>query len=148
MVARARCQVKASSFMACCARCLCGWRRWACRPSCCANSTGTQQCGQLLGLGLTIRQATTIMAQSTAIVEPLWRIPSDSNPTLLPPTPLLRCHPDIAAVPNAQFYGGRLIDGCSSEQRASLLPGLPSLVFLDVRGQEQYGAGACVFASQ
>lgn len=53
-----------------------------------------------------------------------------------------RCHPDIAAVPNAQFYGGRLIDGCSREQRASLLPGLPSLVFLDVRGQEQYGAGA------
>lgn len=52
-----------------------------------------------------------------------------------------RCHPDIAAVPNAQFYGGRLIDGCTREQRASLLPGLPSLVFLDVRGQEQYSAG-------
>ncbi len=44
-------------------------------------------------------------------------------------------------MPNAQFYGGRLIDGCTREQRASLLPGLPSLVLLDVRGQEQYSAG-------
>ncbi|KAL4457552.1 hypothetical protein ABPG75_012417 [Micractinium tetrahymenae] len=52
-----------------------------------------------------------------------------------------RCHPDISAVPNSHFYGGRLVDGCSAEQRASLLPGLPSLAFLDVRGQEQYGAG-------
>lgn len=48
----------------------------------------------------------------------------------------------ISAVPNRHFYGGRLVDGCSAEQRTSLLPGLPSLAFLDVRGQEQYGAGA------
>jgi superfamily I DNA and/or RNA helicase len=52
-----------------------------------------------------------------------------------------RCHPDIAAVPNAQFYGGRLLDGCSREARASLVHGLPSLAFLDVRGQESYGTG-------
>jgi superfamily I DNA and/or RNA helicase len=52
-----------------------------------------------------------------------------------------RCHPAISAVPNQQFYGGRLLDGCTPEQRASLLPGLPSLAFLDVRGQEQYSAG-------
>jgi hypothetical protein len=52
-----------------------------------------------------------------------------------------RCHPAISAVPNQQFYGGRLLDGCTPEQRASLLPGLPSLAFLDVRGQEQHSAG-------
>jgi superfamily I DNA and/or RNA helicase len=52
-----------------------------------------------------------------------------------------RCHPDISAVPNQQFYGGRLLDGVGSEQRPSLLPGLPNLAFVDVRGQEQYGAG-------
>lgn len=52
-----------------------------------------------------------------------------------------RCHPDISAVPNAHFYGGRLLDGCTRDQRASLLPGLPSAAFLDVRGQESYGAG-------
>lgn len=52
-----------------------------------------------------------------------------------------RCHPDISAVPNSHFYGGRLLDGCSREARASLVPGLPSLALLDVRGQESYGAG-------
>ena len=30
------------------------------------------------------------------------------------------------------------------DQRASLLPGLPNVLFLDVRGQEQYSAGGCV----
>lgn len=46
-----------------------------------------------------------------------------------------------AAVPNQQFYGGRLLDGCAAADRPSLLPGLPNLVFLDVRGSEQYSAG-------
>ncbi len=52
-----------------------------------------------------------------------------------------RCHPDLAAVPNQLFYGGRLLDGCAAADRPSLLPGLPSLVFLDVRGSEQYNPG-------
>ena len=52
-----------------------------------------------------------------------------------------RCHPDISAVPNQHFYSGRLVDGCAAAARASLLPGLPSLVWLDVRGQEAYGGG-------
>eukprot|EP00887_Chlorella_sp_A99_P002672 scaffold6.g2672.t1 len=47
-----------------------------------------------------------------------------------------RCAPAISAVPNAHFYDGRLLDGVSAEQRASLLPGLPSLLFLHVAGQE------------
>ena len=55
--------------------------------------------------------------------------------------PLLSPLCSISCVPNQQFYGGRLIDGCTREQRASLLPGLPSLALLDVRGQEQYSGG-------
>lgn len=75
-------------------------------------------------------------------------LPPALRPDPLPPhwLPPGRCHPDISAVPNAQFYGGRLLDGCTREQRASLLPGLPSLAFLDVRGQEQYGAGGLTLA--
>ena len=48
-----------------------------------------------------------------------------------------RCHPLISAVPNAHFYDGALLDGCSAEARPSLLPGLPPVVFVDVRGQEE-----------
>ena len=50
-----------------------------------------------------------------------------------------RCHPALSAIPNAQFYQGRLLDGCTKQQRPSLLPGLPPSVFVDVRdGREQY----------
>jgi hypothetical protein len=50
-----------------------------------------------------------------------------------------RCHPALSAIPNAQFYQGRLLDGCTAEQRPSLVPGLPPAVFVDVRdGREQY----------
>ena len=50
-----------------------------------------------------------------------------------------RCAPAISLIPNQQFYGGRLLDGVSAEARASLLPGLPSLALLDVRGVGQRG---------
>jgi AAA domain/Protein of unknown function (DUF2439) len=50
-----------------------------------------------------------------------------------------RCHPALSAIPNAQFYQGRLLNGCTAAQRPSLLPGLPPAVFVDVRdGREQY----------
>jgi superfamily I DNA and/or RNA helicase len=49
-----------------------------------------------------------------------------------------RCHPDIAAMSNSQFYGGQLLDGCTALQRAPLAPGLPPLVCVDVRGTHQY----------
>jgi hypothetical protein len=52
------------------------------------------------------------------------------SPTLL--RTQYRCHPAISAVPNLQFYGGRLLDGVTAAQRAPLLPSLPPLVFLDV----------------
>ena len=52
-----------------------------------------------------------------------------------------RCHPDLAAVPNEAFYGGRLQDACTADQRGPLVPGLPPLVFCDVRGREETGAG-------
>ena len=50
---------------------------------------------------------------------------------------LCRCHPVLAAAPNAHFYAGKLLNGSSPDQRASLVPGLPPLVFVDVRGQHQ-----------
>ena len=53
-----------------------------------------------------------------------------------------RCHPQIAAISNSQFYGGRLLDGCSAGDRAPLVRGLPPLLCLDVCGSEEYAAGS------
>jgi hypothetical protein len=44
-------------------------------------------------------------------------------------------------IANRQFYGARLIHGVDAAARPSLLPGLPNIVFLDVKGQEQYARG-------
>lgn len=49
-----------------------------------------------------------------------------------------RCHPAISEGPNRSFYGGRLLDGVSEEDRPPLLPGLPTLLCLDVRGSEAF----------
>lgn len=56
--------------------------------------------------------------------------------------PLRRCHPDIAAVANAHFYGGRLLDGCAAADRPALLPGLPPVLGIDTRGQQDYAGGS------
>ena len=53
-----------------------------------------------------------------------------------------RCHPEIAAIANAHFYGSRLLDGCGAAARAPLLPGLPPLLALDTRGQAEYSGGS------
>ena len=45
-----------------------------------------------------------------------------------------RCHPAIAALANAAFYGGALRDGVSADARAALLPGLPPVAFVPVPG--------------
>lgn len=55
---------------------------------------------------------------------------------------LRRCHPELSCIPNSLFYGGQLQDGCTAEQRGSLVPGLPPLCFLDVQGQEQHHRGS------
>ena len=53
-----------------------------------------------------------------------------------------RCHPSIAAISNHSFYGGRLLDGCTAADRAPLLPGLPPVLCLDVRGSQQFAGGS------
>ncbi|BDA40874.1 Protein ZGRF1 [Coccomyxa sp. Obi] len=53
-----------------------------------------------------------------------------------------RCHPEIAAISNAHFYGGRLLDGCSAADRPPLVRGLPPLLCLDVRGSQEYAGGS------
>ena len=55
--------------------------------------------------------------------------------------PCCRCHPDLAALPNKWFYDGRLVNGCTPNERASLVPGLRALVYVEVRGQQQQGSG-------
>ncbi len=52
-----------------------------------------------------------------------------------------RCHPTIAEIVNQCFYGGRLLHGCTAEQRPPLVEGLPPLLWLDVQGQEQGSGG-------
>ena len=46
-----------------------------------------------------------------------------------------RLHPALAAVPNACFYGNKLVDGCSAEERAAL-------VTVGGGGAEENGVGA------
>jgi len=48
-----------------------------------------------------------------------------------------RCHPAIARIPNQQFYGGQLLDGCTAEQRPAVVPHLPPICLVDVLGNEQ-----------
>lgn len=56
-----------------------------------------------------------------------------------------RCHPAISAIPNAHFYGNRLLDGCAPGQRPSLLPGLPNLVAVDIHGEERRRDGGSTY---
>ena len=57
-----------------------------------------------------------------------------------------RCHPQIASLASALFYGGRLGSGVSAADRPALLPGLPPLAFVDCRGREERAAwGGSVF---
>ncbi|KAK2076177.1 hypothetical protein QBZ16_001109 [Prototheca wickerhamii] len=54
-----------------------------------------------------------------------------------------RCHPDISRIPNDCFYGGRLLDGCTAQQRASLFQErLAPVVWVDPGGQEEGAAGS------
>ena len=53
-----------------------------------------------------------------------------------------RCHPSIAAISNHSFYSGRLLDGCTAADREPLLPGLPPVLCLDVRGSQQFAGSS------
>lgn len=55
-----------------------------------------------------------------------------------------RCAPNISDIPNRFFYQGRLLDGCSSKDRYSLVPGLGNVSCIDVKGREDYSAGKSV----
>jgi hypothetical protein len=72
------------------------------------------------------------------------RLAADFPPIML--RTQYRCHPALTALPNALFYGGRLLDGVSPSQRPPVLSQLPPLVFCDVRGgqeaSERWGGGS------
>lgn len=51
-----------------------------------------------------------------------------------------RCHPQIAAMSNTMFYGGRLMDGVTVHQRTGLVS-LPPVCFFAVRGTEERSGG-------
>ncbi|KAJ1888077.1 hypothetical protein LPJ66_008755, partial [Kickxella alabastrina] len=48
-----------------------------------------------------------------------------------------RCHPRIATLCSALFYGGRLRHGVTAGERPALIPGMPPLALLDVPGKEK-----------
>jgi superfamily I DNA and/or RNA helicase len=57
-----------------------------------------------------------------------------------------RCHPLISRIPCALFYGGRLVDGVSADDRDPLIDDLPTLCFYDVHsGQERKAASGSVY---
>jgi len=90
---------------------------------------------------MAVGRAAAVAAPRTGdIVRPLFVRLADAGtaPVLL--RTQYRCHPALSAVPNAAFYGGRLVDGVSETQRPPLLPHLPHLLFLDVAcGEAQAG---------
>lgn len=51
-------------------------------------------------------------------------------------------------MPNALFYSGQLLDGCSAAQRPALVAGLPAVCFREVRGQQRYGQGSSSASNQ
>ncbi|KAM3567054.1 hypothetical protein VYU27_010795, partial [Nannochloropsis oceanica] len=74
-----------------------------------------------------------------SLVRPLFQRLS-SSPSF-PPVLLrtqYRCHPVLSALASDLFYGGRLCDGVSSQQRRPIVGSLPPLVWIDVpHGQER-----------
>ncbi|CAD7702262.1 unnamed protein product [Ostreobium quekettii] len=52
-----------------------------------------------------------------------------------------RCHPALADIPNRLFYDGRLLNGCSAEERPPLVEGWPPISFCDVRGTARRAQG-------
>ena len=52
-----------------------------------------------------------------------------------------RCHPQIAAISNALFYNGRLLDGTSAESRPPLVPAMPPVFACDVSSGSETLAG-------
>ena len=70
----------------------------------------------------------------------LSRLIDAGNDTLLLRTQY-RCHPEIAALANAAFYGGALRDGVSADARPPLLPGLPPVAFVPVPGGVSHAGG-------
>ena len=74
------------------------------------------------------------------------RLVAAGQPSLLLNTQY-RCHPRLTIVPNAMWYGNRLCDGVTEEQRPPLLPGLAPLVFIDLpphlNGQSVLPSVAC-----
>ena len=60
-----------------------------------------------------------------------------------------RCHPAISAIASKLFYGGRLLDGVSREDRAPLVPGLPPVVLCHAeRGKEEADGWGSFFNTQ
>ena len=59
-----------------------------------------------------------------------------------------RCHPYISALPNHLFYGGCLRDGISAEERPPLIPGWPTLAFLDVPAGQERSSGSGSFYNE
>jgi len=51
-----------------------------------------------------------------------------------------RCHPQIAAMSNAMFYDGRLLEGVCAHQRSPLVS-LPPVSFVNVNGVEERSGG-------
>jgi hypothetical protein len=50
-----------------------------------------------------------------------------------------RCHPDISSVCNKFFYGSKLEDGITQEQRPSMVPSIKdAVIVVDVPGQEEF----------
>ncbi|UPQ96762.1 P-loop nucleoside triphosphate hydrolase [Chloropicon primus] len=52
-----------------------------------------------------------------------------------------RCHPCLGNLANILFYGGRLKNGCSEEDRQSMIPGCHPLVLCDCKGKDEYHQG-------
>jgi hypothetical protein len=59
-----------------------------------------------------------------------------------------RCHPAIGSLASSLFYGGKLINGVSPEQRSPIIKGFSPIIFFDVASGIETANDAGSFANK
>jgi superfamily I DNA and/or RNA helicase len=89
------------------------------------------QCRYALLVGDPKQLPPTVAFEPTLLSTPLFVRLSDAGVEAMPMRTQYRLHPRLSALASSLFYEGRVLDGVCARERAPLLPGLPTLSYLD-----------------